>query len=200
MPDSGHQLPPALQQDLRSLLHDVRGSVGIVSSTLELLLQEDLHPVATKYLQIVQRQMYRVLMESELFGAYLHFRPEMFEAEPSEALSLFTEVQDLIGTNLEVQLPEGLRSPVVSLSPYLLKLIFLSILIPPSGLNPSQPLTFHQADGRWHFVFPWGQSQIMLSKFQWARCILQSFGADLQPGFCQLTLSCPAVDAGPAAG
>ncbi|PKN44682.1 MAG: hypothetical protein CVU59_11095, partial [Deltaproteobacteria bacterium HGW-Deltaproteobacteria-17] len=148
MADGGYQLPPALQQDLRSLLHDVRGSVGIVSSTLELLLQEDLHPVAGRYLQIVQRQMYRVLMESELFGAYLHFRPEMFESEPSLALSVFTEVQDLIGTNLEVRLPEGTSSPVVRLSPYLLKLIFLAILIPPSGLDPQLPLTFYREQDR----------------------------------------------------
>jgi len=194
MSDSGHQLPPSLQQDLRSLLHDVRGSVGIVSSTLELLLQEDLHPVAMKYMQIVQRQMYRVLMESELFGAYLHFRPEMFESEPCSALSVFTEVQDLIGTNLEVRMPEGAVSPVVSLSPYLLKLIYLSILIPPSGLDPSQPLTFHRDEDRWCFVFPWGQSQVMLAKFHWARCVLQAFDADLQMGLGQLILRCPAID------
>ncbi len=194
MSDSGHQLPPSLQQDLRSLLHDVRGSVGIVSSTLELLMQEDLHPVATKYMQIVQRQMYRVLMESELFGAYLHFRPEMFESEPSLALSVFTEVQDLIGTNLEVRVTEGASSPVVNLSPYLLKLIYLSILIPPSGLDPSQPLTFQREGDDWHFRFPWGHSLMMLPKLHWARCILQTFDADLRMGIGHLILSCRAVD------
>ncbi|MBU1242547.1 hypothetical protein KKD52_10690 [Myxococcota bacterium] len=194
MPDGGHQLPPALQQDLRSLLHDVRGSVGIVSSTLELLLQEDMHPVAARYLQIVQRQMYRVLMESELFGAYLHFRPEMFESEPSMALSVFTEVQDLIGTNLEVRLPEGTPSPVVRLSPYLLKLIYLAILIPPSGLDPQFPLTFHREGDRWHFAFPWGTSHVMLSKFHWARCILESFDSDLRMEPGRLILSCPAIN------
>jgi len=198
MADPGHPLPPALQQDLRALLHDVRGSVGIVSSTLELLLQEDLHPVAAKYLQIVQRQMYRVLMESELFGAFLHFRPELFEAESCCALAVFTEVQDLIGTNLEVYLPDGLPSPAVRLSPYLLKLVYLAILIPPSGLDPTRPLTFVRREDHWEFRFPWAASQALLPKFQWARSVLSSFDAGLVLSPGRLELSCPADDAEPA--
>jgi hypothetical protein len=194
MADFGQQLPPALQQDLRALLHDVRGSVGIVSSTLELLLQEDLHPVAAKYLQIVQRQMYRVLMESELFGAFLHFRPEMFEVESCCALAVLTEVQDLIGTNLEVHAPDGLPSPTVRLSPYLLKLVYLSILIPPSGLDPTRPLTFLRRNGAWHFQFPWSSTPLQLPKFHWARSVLMSFGGDLEVVPSLLILSGPADD------
>ncbi len=194
MDDTGHQLPPALQHDLRALLHDVRGSVGIVSSTLELLLQEDLHPVAAKYLQIVQRQMYRVLMESELFGAFLHFRPELFEAESCCALAVLTEVQDLIGTNLEVHAPDGLPSPTVRLSPYLLKLVYLSVLIPPSGLDPTRPMTFLRRNGAWRFQFPWSSAPLQLPKYHWARSVLQSFGGDLEVVAPHLVLSGPADD------
>ncbi len=38
--------------------------------------------------------MQRVLMESELFGAQLHFRPETFDGDECFVLEVFTEVQN----------------------------------------------------------------------------------------------------------
>ncbi len=191
MSDGHFELPPALQQDLRSLLHDVRGSIGIVSSTMELLMQEDMHPVAMKYLQIVQRQMYRVLMESELFGLFMDPRLEMFAPEPTLALSVLTEVQDLIGTNLEVEAKSPSDSPVVGISPYLLKLVALAILIPPSGLDPSRPVIWQQEGNNWVFLFPWGSAATMLPKFHWARSILHHHSCELVMRPSRLALLCP---------
>ena len=192
MADGDFSLPLRLQNDLRFLLHDVRGSIGIVSSTLELLLQEDMHPIAERYLRIVQRQMYRVLMESELFGATLNFRPEIFLPESCPALPVLTEVQDLIGTNLEVVMPENGPMPVVHASPYLLKLVFLAILIPPSGLDPALPLLFGKEGRFWMLFFPWNQAPGLLPKFEWSREVLRSFEADLELRDSRLVLSLPA--------
>lgn len=186
----GWQLPEGLRRDFRQWLHDVRGAAGIVSSTLELLSQEDMHPVAVKYIQIVQRQVQRLLMESELFGAYLHFRPEAFEGEECAVFETFTEVQDLVGTGLEVQPPgEACR---VRLSPYLMKLVFLAILIPPSSLDPREGMRCVRAGDRWHLDFGWTGAQAPLApKFQWADHLLRQFGAGLEllPG--RLRVICP---------
>lgn len=185
-------LPESLHRDFRQWLHDVRGAVGIVSSTLELLAQEDLHPVATKYIQIIQRQMQRVLMESELFGAQLHFRPEMFEGSDSFVLELFTEVQDIVGTNIDVQYKSELI-PRVKLPPYLLKIVFLSILIPPSSLDPRAGMHCLREGDTWRLEFVWsGAVSPLAPKFLWADRLLRRFGAQLQvvPGF--LYIICPA--------
>lgn len=188
-PSTWH-LPETLQKDFRQWIHDVRGAAGIVSSTLELLTQEDLHPVTVKYVQIIQRQVQRVLMESELFGALLHFRPDIFDGDDCFVLETFTEVQDIVGTNLDVQAEEpSLR---VKLSPYLLKIVFSAILIPPSSLDPRAGLRCRRENDGCVLEFGWtGAVAPLPPKFLWADRLLQRFGARLQvvPGF--LHVICP---------
>ena len=65
-------------KDLRTLVHNIRGSVGIISSSVEMIKSRDIGNKSQKYYGMLLRQNARILMETELFGAVYSLKEEIF--------------------------------------------------------------------------------------------------------------------------
>jgi hypothetical protein len=180
-----------IYNDLRTMMHDVRGSVGIINSSLELLAQEELSDNTRKFLNIIFRQSYRLLTEMELFGEYYTDKPNCFKKEKFNFMETLAEVQEILDIELKIE-KDNYFSPTINFSPYFCKITLCAILLPPGGIDAEKPVILHEKKNSISATFQLCKINKVLSRHHWLRDILKNNNGvikfDLENGTVTLIL------------
>ncbi|MBN2725210.1 MAG: hypothetical protein JXR95_14190 [Deltaproteobacteria bacterium] len=117
-----------LQRDIRALIHDIRGAVSVISSSIELLQMEEDMQIDQKFLEMIQRQTQKILSVSVLFGENYSPSENSGELIKTDLLGILSDIQEMIGIELDFNYISAQSPFLLKSQPFLLKLALVAVL------------------------------------------------------------------------
>ncbi len=168
------------REEARTLIHNVRGSVGIINSSLELISVEDQSESATRMISMINRQVVKILAELELFTECYAPR-ESAIGESSSLYKAITYASDILGIPVEIRCdlpnPQGVK---VTAPEVVLRTIFTSLLIKPSPIEENYVLNLKAQDQELICAFEWPEEMELSQRFIWIGELLPRYGASFK--------------------
>lgn len=165
-----------LKKDIRSLIHDIRGAVSVISSSIELLQFEDASAPDMRFLEMIRRQTQKILAVSVLFGET--FSPSDISSSPgrTDLMECLSELQEMIGIEFDLNYIPSEAPFLLNSQAFLLKLALVSVL---SSYSASADNIFLKIERRGNAVILTFNSDDVIEmqrRHIWASNAIQSLG------------------------
>ncbi len=183
--------PSSIKSHIRSLLHNARGSVGIINSSLELLHMEEESETSRKMVEMIRRQTVKLLVELELLTE-CHAPRGVREEHGGTLLEAIGYASTALNFPLRIQSPlEDPSTLLVDLPHPLLCTLFTALLLKPSPLEQGNTLHLACKDRRVEVRLPWSPDLEELPRLVWFEGVLGNYNCLLQRNQEQACITFP---------
>lgn len=173
-------IPEAFREEARTLIHNVRGSVGIINSSLELIAMEEQSENAERMIAMIGRQVAKMLTELELFTERYAPR-ESAIGETTSFYGALTWASDALGYPVEISTElDKYQQLTVKVPEIVLRTIFTALLFKPSPLEAQYRLHLKRKGDELVCTFAWPSDYELSARFTWIMQILPRYGASFK--------------------
>ncbi|MBU1220904.1 hypothetical protein KKF34_03805 [Myxococcota bacterium] len=169
-----------LKKDIRSLIHDIRGAVSVISSSIELLQFEDSSAPDMRFLEMIRRQTQKILAVSVLFGETFSPTDNSNISGRTDLMECLSELQEMIGIEFDLNYIPSEAPFLLNSQSFLLKLALVSILSSYSASSENIFLNIDRHDNTVILTFKSEDVIEMQRRHVWASNAIQSLGGTMR--------------------
>jgi hypothetical protein len=173
-------LSERIKEETRTLVHNIRGSIGIVNSSIELLNMEDISETGMKMLSMISRQSARMLAEFELFSEMYAPREITMTGSGSDILQAIYDAAEAVGVEILIKRDPKMKIPEILIPLSVLKTVFSAILLKPSPIENNYRFFLKIKDQKLLCTFKYPEDFEPLLRHNWIIAILPNYGASLK--------------------